>query len=193
LAHGWLQNYRSPQLSGNGAAGSLQEQYTSDSTMTMLALRLRVAYEFERGDYYVKPYVDFDVIYSRLPGYTEKGAGVLALKANSNSQYNIGITPMIEYGTDVVTDGKRRIKAFVSAGVSFLPNNKVSTQMAFVNGLSSAGTYDVTTDGPTILGRFNLGIQAYESESLEVRAQYGLQAGEGYWSQSVSANLLFRF
>jgi len=193
LAHGWLQNYRSPQLSGNGAAGSLQEQYTSDSTMTMLALRLRAAYEFERGDYYVKPYVDFDVIYSRLPGYTEKGAGVLALKANSNSQYNIGITPMIEYGTDVVTDGKRRIKAFVSAGVSFLPNNKVSTQMAFVNGLSSAGTYDVTTDGPTILGRFNLGIQAYESESLEVRAQYGLQAGEGYWSQSVSANLLFRF
>jgi outer membrane autotransporter protein len=151
------------------------------------------AYDFDRGDYYVKPYVDFDVIYSRLPGYTEQGAGVLALKANSNSQYNIGITPMIEYGTDVVTDGKRRIKAFVSAGASFLPNNKVSTQMAFVNGLSSAGTYDVTTDGPTILGRFNVGIQAYESDSLEVRAQYGLQAGEGYWSQSVSANLIYRF
>jgi hypothetical protein len=193
LAHGWFQNYRTPQLGGNGAAGSMQEQYKSDSTMTMVALRLRAAYEYERGDHYIKPYLDFDAIYSRQPGYTEQGAGVLALKANSNSQYNIGITPMIEYGTDVVTDGKRRIKAFVSAGVSFLPNNKVSTQMAFVNGLSSAGTYDVTTDGPTILGRFNVGIQAYESDSLEVRAQYGLQAGQGYWSQSVSANLLYRF
>lgn len=193
LAHGWFKNYRTPQLGGNDAAGSMKEQYTSDSTMTMVALRLRAAYEYDRGDHYIKPYVDFDAIYSRQPGYTEQGAGVLALKANSNSQYNIGITPMIEYGTDVVTDGKRRIKAFVSAGVSFLPNNKVSTQMAFVNGLSGAGTYDVTTDGPTILGRFNVGIQAYESDSLEVRAQYGLQAGEGYWSQSVSANLLYRF
>ena len=193
LAHGWFQNYRTPQLGGNGAAGSMKEQYTSDSTMTMVALRLRVAYEYERGDHYIKPYVDFDAIYSRQPGYTEQGTGVLALKAHSNSQYNIGITPMIEYGTDVVTDGKRRIKAFVSAGVSFLPNNKVSTQMAFVNGLSSAGTYDATTDGPTVLGRLNVGIQAYESDSLEVRAQYGLQAGEGYWSQSVSANLLYRF
>jgi uncharacterized protein with beta-barrel porin domain len=100
---------------------------------------------------------------------------------------------MIEYGTDVVTTSKRRIKAFVSAGVSFLPSNKVSTPMAFVNGLSGAGIYDVTTDGPAILGRFNVGIQAFESESLEVCAQYGLQAGEGYWSQSVSANLLYRF
>jgi len=26
-----------------------------------------------------------------------------------------------------------------------------------------------------------------------VRAQYGLLAGDGYWSQSVSANLVWRF
>jgi uncharacterized protein with beta-barrel porin domain len=39
----------------------------------------------------------------------------------------------------------------------------------------------------------NLGIQAFEANDLEVRAQYGLQVGDGYWSQSLSANLVYRF
>jgi uncharacterized protein with beta-barrel porin domain len=100
---------------------------------------------------------------------------------------------MVEFGTDMVTDGKRRIKSYVSAGASFLPNNNVSTQMAFANGVAGTGSYDVITNGPSVLGRLNLGIQAFEANDLEVRAQYGLQVGDGYWSQSLSANLVYRF
>jgi outer membrane autotransporter protein len=88
---------------------------------------------------------------------------------------------------------KRRIKAYASAGATFAPNNSVSTQMAFANGVAGSGTYDVITDGPTVLGRLNLGIQAFEANDLEVRAQYGLQFGDGYISQNVSANLVWRF
>jgi uncharacterized protein with beta-barrel porin domain len=65
--------------------------------------------------------------------------------------------------------------------------------MAFANGVAGSGTYDVITDGPTVLGRLNLGIQAFEANDLEVRAQYGLQFGDGYLSQSLSANLMWRF
>jgi len=193
VAYGWFKNNRTPQLGANGAAGSMADLYTSNSNMTMVGLRFRAAYEHEQKDHYIKPYVDLDVMYSHSPGYTESGSGALALKANSSSQYGVGITPMLEVGTDLVTDGKRRIKAIVSAGASFLPNNRVSSQMAFANGLSGAGTYDVITDGPAVLGRLNLGIHAFEANDLEVRVQYGLQAGDGYLSQSLSANLVWRF
>ncbi|MCD8516393.1 MAG: autotransporter outer membrane beta-barrel domain-containing protein [Burkholderiaceae bacterium] len=192
FAYGWFDNNRTPQLGTNGAAAAMSSLYTSSSNMMLLGLRLRAAYEHEGQNHYIKPYVDLDLLYSHVSGYTE-GGGALALKANSSSQYNVAISPMVEFGTDLVTDGKRRIKAYVSGGASFLPNNSVSTQMAFANGLAGAGTYDVTTEGPTVLGRLNLGIQAFEANDLEVRAQYGLQFGDGYLSQSLSANLIWRF
>ncbi|MCD8538208.1 MAG: hypothetical protein LRY56_12305 [Burkholderiaceae bacterium] len=69
----------------------------------------------------------------------------------------------------------------------------MSTQMAFANGLAGAGTYDVTTEVRPCWVGVNLGIQAFEANDLEVRAQYGLQFGDGYLSQSLSANLIWRF
>jgi hypothetical protein len=193
LAYGSFDNNRTPQLGANGAAAAMSDLYTSSANMAMVGMRLRTAYTFERADHYIKPYVDLDLIYSSVSGYTESGSGPLALKANSSNQYNVAISPMVEFGTDMVTDGKRRIKSYVSAGASFLPNNNVSTQMAFANGVAGTGTYDVITNGPSVLGRLNLGIQAFEANDLEVRAQYGLQVGDGYWSQSLSANLVYRF
>jgi len=193
MAYGWFDNNRTPQLWGNGAADPLADLYTSRSDMLMVGVRLRAAYEYEQKDHFITPYVDVDLIYSQVSGYTESGSGALALKANSSSQYSVAISPMVEFGTDLVTDGKRRIKAYASAGATFAPNNSVSTQMAFANGVAGSGTYDVITDGPTVLGRLNLGIQAFEANDLEVRAQYGLQFGDGYISQNVSANLVWRF
>jgi len=191
VAYGWFDNNRTTQLGPNGVADAMSDLYKSNTNMSMVGMRLRTAYTFERADHYIKPYVDLDLLYSRVLGYTESGAGVLALKANTSNQYSVAITPMVEFGTDMVTDGKRRIKAYMSAGASLLPNNSVSTQMAFANGM--AGTYEVITNGPSVLGRLNLGIQAFETNEFEVRAQYGLQVGDGYWSQNVSANLFYRF
>jgi hypothetical protein len=51
---------------------------------------------------------------------------------------------------------------------------------------------DVGTDGTTVLGRMEIGIQAFQSDNLEARAQYGLQAGDGYWRQSLIANLIWQ-
>ena len=193
LAYGWFDNNRSLNLGANGAAAAMSDLYTSSSDMMMVGLRLRAAYEYEQKDYFIKPYVDLDLMYSHTSGYTESGSGALAIKANASNQFNVAISPMVEFGTDLVTDGKRRIKAYASVGATFVPNNSVATQMAFANGVPGSGTYDVITDGPSVLGRLNLGIQAFEANDLEVRAQYGFQVGDGYWSQSLSASLVYRF
>jgi hypothetical protein len=51
---------------------------------------------------------------------------------------------------------------------------------------------DVGTDGTTVFGRMEIGIQAFQSDNHEARAQYGLQAGDGYWRQSLIANLIWQ-
>ena len=193
LAYGWFDNNRTVQLGVNDAAASMTDLYTSRSRLFMIGLRLRASYAYQQKNHYIKPYVDLDLMYSHAPGFTESGADILALEAMSSSQYSVSITPMVEFGTDFLTDGRRRIKGYVSAGASLLPNNSISTQMAFTNGLASAGTYELNTDGPKALGRVNVGIEAFEANSIEVRAQYGLQFGDGYLSQSLSANLMWRF
>jgi outer membrane autotransporter protein len=133
------------------------------------------------------------VSYSSTPSFSESGDGGLALKMNSANQWNMGITPMLEFGKDVLTKDKTRVKLFVSAGATFLPNNQQKTSATFVGASDLNGTFDVVNEGPDLLGRLNLGVQAYAKDGYEVRAQYGLQAGDNYISQSLSANLTYRF
>jgi outer membrane autotransporter protein len=194
FAQGWFDNNRSLTMLANGAADPISAQFSSKSRMTMAGLRWRAAYEHAIDeDQYLKPYVDVDLVYGYTPGYSEAGSEKLGLNVGSNSRWNVAITPMLEYGLDVVTEDKSRVKLFVSAGASFLPNNTHKNQVSFQGVSSSLGTFDVITDGPEILGRLNLGIQAFHSENVEVRAQYGLLLGDGYLSQSVTANLTWRF
>ena len=194
FAQGWFQNNRYRTMGANGAAEAMEGVFASDSRMTIMGVRLRAAYEHElQKDHYLKPYVDVDLSYSSMPGFSETGTAPLALKVGSSSRWNVAITPMLEYGLDVLTADKTRVKLFASAGASFLPNNNHKSETSFVGASAALGTFDVITEGPEILGRLNLGIQAFQSDDLEVRAQYGLLAGDGYWSQSVSANLVWRF
>jgi len=192
-AHGWFDNNRSVSLAPTGASPGFDRQYDSNSSLSIYSAKLRAAYTFEHDAHYIRPYVDFDVAYSQAPGFSESGQGDLALQTQSNNQWNVGISPMVEYGADFVTEGKTRMMFFVSAGATFLPNNQQTTPTSFVGAQAANGTFDVVTDGPNVLGRLNLGMQVYEQEGYEVRAQYGLQAGEDYWSQSVSINAVFRF
>jgi outer membrane autotransporter protein len=192
-AQGWFNNNRRLSMPGAGIAPGFNDQYTSSSRLSIYGAKLRAAYTFEQESHYIRPYVDLDVTYSRAPGFGETGPGKLALQMNSASQWNVGITPMVEFGKDHVTADKTRVKVFVSAGATFLPNNQQKSSAAFVGASDLNGTFDVVNGGPNVVGRLNLGVQVYAKEGYEVRAQYGLQAGENYWSQSLSANLTYRF
>ncbi len=192
-AQGWFDNSRSVQAPAVGIASGFNRNYTSSSSMSIYGIKLRAAYTFEQEEHYIRPYLDFDVAYSQSPGFSETGVGNLALGAQSTNQWNLAVSPMVEYGADFVSEGQTRMKFYVSAGATFLPNNQQTSAMSFVGAQAGNGTFDVITDGPSILGRLNIGMQIYEHEGYEVRAQYGLQAGENYWSQSLSINALFRF
>jgi uncharacterized protein with beta-barrel porin domain len=194
FAQGWFNNNRYRDMAANGAADPMNGQFTSSARMTMAGLRLRAAYEHAIDEnQYLKPYVDLDLVYGYMPGYSETGTDPLGLDVASNSRWNVAITPMLEYGIDLVTKDKSRVKIFASAGASFLPNNTHKSQMSFQGLTTDLGSFDVITKGPEVLGRLNLGIQAFHNESTEVRVQYGLLMSDGYISQNLSANLTWRF
>ena len=58
---------------------------------------------------------------------------------------------------------------------------------------SGIGGFDLVTDGPSTLGRLNAGLQWGNGKNLDIRPEYALQYGSHYWSQSLSARLVYRF
>lgn len=191
-AQGWFSNSRTPQLFGLGAADSLATTYGSKSGLYGLGWRVRSAYELPLNNFYIKPYVDLDLIYTKQPGYSET-SGILALKAGSSDQINFVATPMVEIGSNWLIAGNISMRGYLSAGASFLPNNRISTQMTFMNAIGSNGSFNIVTNGPNAFGIVKAGLQAFETETFEIRAEYGIQAGQGYFSQSLGANLIYRF
>ena len=192
FSQGWFENSRNVQLQARGAATALGGDYSSDSSLSMLGLRLRAAYSHRSGNHQFKPYVDIDLSQSWLPAYRES-AGDLSLQSSGTSDFNVAITPMLEY--TLYSSGKEGsgFKGYVSAGASWLPDNRVSTPLSFRSDQLDNGSFNVVTNGPSLLGRINLGAEASISENLEIRAEYNLQVGGGYRSQGISANLRYRF
>jgi outer membrane autotransporter protein len=192
FAQGWFENSRTVFLPARGSAAQMGGDYSSDSSLSMLGLRLRAAYNHQAGNHQFKPYLDVDLSQSWMPAYRES-TGDLSLQSSGSSDFNVAITPMVEYTLYSTGKGGSGFKAFVSAGASWLPDNRVTTPMSFRADQLDNGSFDVVTDGPTLLGRLNVGAEASISENLEVRAEYNLQMGGGYRSQGISANLRYRF
>lgn len=191
FSQGWFENSRNVQLQARGPAAALGGDYSSESSQSMLGLRLRAAYNHRAGNHQFKPYLDIDLSQSWLPAYRES-AGDLSLQSSGTSDFNVAITPMLEYTLYSSGKGGSGFRAFVGAGASWLPDNAVSTPLSFRSDQLDNGSFDVVTDGPSLLGRFNVGAEASLSDNLEIRAEYNLQAGSGYRSQGISANLRYR-
>jgi hypothetical protein len=96
-------------------------------------------------------------------------------------------------GTAFDINATTRVRTYASAGVSFLPNNRRTSQHSFVGALSSVTSFNATTEGPSAIGRLNLGVQVFNKDGLELSAEYGLQTGNSYRSQNVSGRLAYRF
>jgi len=192
FSQGWFENSRNVQLQARGRAPALGGDYSSDSSLSMLGLRLRAAYNHRSGNHQFKPYLDVDLSQAWQPSYRES-AGDLALQSSGSSDFNVAITPMFEYTLYSTGKGGSGFKGYLSAGASWLPDNRVSTPMSFRGDQLDNGSFNVVTNGPSLLVRINLGAEASISENMEIRAEYNLQVGGGYRNQGISANLRYRF
>lgn len=73
------------QLSLGGSL-TFAQGWFDNSRQSVYDARLRAAYTFEQEEsHYIRPYLDFDLIYSESPGFNESGAGELALRKGSSS------------------------------------------------------------------------------------------------------------
>jgi uncharacterized protein with beta-barrel porin domain len=171
----------------------VSELLQSDPGIFLAGARARAGYEFAFNNWYIRPYGDFDVVYTHLSGFQESGSPLYALNVRGSSKTSVVLSPMVEFGGRLILDDRTTLRPFVAVGVSILPNNRRSIDASFVGASTADGTFRSFLDGPSVLGDFDVGVQLYRAGGFEVKAEYTANIGGSFASQGASARLAYHF
>ncbi|MFA5487622.1 MAG: autotransporter outer membrane beta-barrel domain-containing protein [Candidimonas sp.] len=171
--------------------GTLDGVAQSKPRTSFLAGRLRMAYEFSRPSWYLRPYADFDVHHIRLHGYQERGPGMYNLRVRGNTTDSFMFSPMLEAGGRKDLDDGSTLRAYVAGGMSFLGGADVVTTMQ----LSSLGapTFSLRAGMPRTYANLLAGLEYVTPKGMELKAEYSLRANSRYRDQSVALRGAYRF
>lgn len=188
--------YRSTRLIDLPAVGTLAGTTAvaqSDPSLLAFGGRLRCAYEFSFGDFYVRPYGDLDIIYAHMPGFQESGGDGYALNVNESDKTNIVLSPMVEFGGRYNAGEKTVLRPFLIMGVSLWPTSGRNVEASLADASAANGTFRTYVDTPDVLGNFDAGVQLYRAGGFEVKAEYNVNVGGSFLNQGVTARLAYHF
>ena len=185
--YSWYDNTRKTSI------GGVPESFDSNSKIYTLGGRLRVAYEVPFDGWYLRPYADLDAIYTHAPGYHEDSGSPLALDVKSQSKTTGAFSPMLEAGGRLDLSDGWLLRFYAAGGGVFLSDDSWTTRARLQGAPQGSGTFSTESKLPRQLGTLDLGLQLYQDQGLEVRIEYGLQAGQHYLGQTGSARVGFRF
>ncbi|MDE1567041.1 autotransporter outer membrane beta-barrel domain-containing protein [Aquabacter sediminis] len=171
--------------------GSDLDQTQGTANVLTAAGRFRASYEFAFSDWYVKPYADFDLLYTYMPAYEEQGIGT-TLDFSSASQVNFAFSPNLEVGGRVDLSPSLWLRPYGSVGMTFFAKDAMPVSVS----LSDASHNDDFTTYvaiPSTLVNLAAGIQLFDTRGYEIRAEYKADIGNDYLSQELSARFAVRF
>jgi outer membrane autotransporter protein len=186
-SYGWYDNTRLIRIPG------FEARAESDPDVYNLSARVRAAYTFAQDPYYVRPLVDFDLIYSHASGYRESGAGMLDLQVDDAGQWSFHATPAVEVGTRVEVNETTVMRAFAGAGVSFSSIDSWDTSARLASAPAGIGTFDSEVPLADVVGRLTAGVDLANDNGFSVRAQYSGSFSDTYTSHGGSLRLSHKF
>ncbi|WP_454916100.1 hypothetical protein [Xanthobacter sediminis] len=169
--------------------GPSQWHTSGTSNVLTAAARLRASYEFAAANWYLKPFADVDLIYTRMPGYTEEGVGGMNLYFDTAQQWNVAVSPQLEIGARVDIDPQMWLRPYASTGVSFFAKDSMDIGVSLGNAPSLAPDFIVQATIPSTLVNVTAGVQLVSTAGYELRGEYKADFGDNYTAQEAS----FRF
>ena len=186
------------QRGGHGGTVTLMVSKDADLSGTLgssaseKSLRLRAAVELEPGTWYLRPYVDLDVMHTYMPGYTLRGDGA-TLSASAMKEWTVAVSPNIEAGTRIDMGQHGWLRPFVSAGATFTNNSGLESDVTFTDGPGHGIRFTSTSSLPDTLINLGAGLQLFKEDKYEVRAEYRAQVAEDYQHQELSLRVAIPF
>lgn len=148
-------------------------QSTADSGLDVYGagLRLRAARTFAAEQVYLKPYVDLDAFYTRMPGYRES-RNDLHLDVDSSDQFVVALSPTLELGGKVSLKNGATMRPYMYGGVSFLSDDEYTVRARLQGAPAGAGSFDTSVPMDDVIGRIGAGLQVSNAAGIDFRLQY---------------------
>jgi hypothetical protein len=105
----------------------------------------------------------------------------------------LAITPVLEFGGQSKLDPTTVLRYFLGMGLSYRPGVNGAMNSRFSQASPVEGSFQLYGNAPEVVGRFNLGLQLFSSQGLDLRLEYDLSVGGNYLSQVPTAKLTYRF
>ncbi|MVW72676.1 autotransporter domain-containing protein, partial [Bordetella sp. 15P40C-2] len=174
-------SYDSSRRISSTAHGDLSAKSSPD--VFSLGQRLRVAYTHAMNQAYIKPMVDVDLIYTRMPSYSEQGAGALNLHYESADKWAAILTPGIEIGGRVDLNGKHVLRPYLHVGLSLTSTDHWDSYARLEAAPDGSRAAKATLESGRSFGRVTAGMQIFGGEAFDVRLQY-----DGLYSSRVQSH-----
>ncbi|KQQ26438.1 hypothetical protein ASF53_21140 [Methylobacterium sp. Leaf123] len=157
---------RSNSLPGFGGTG------LGSTAPTTLGGRIRAAYTVAFEDLYIRPFLNLDVIHSRLGPYTEAGLGAFGLRYEASEQVTAVVTPAIEFGLRKDLSENTVLRSFISAGVDVRTDNQWRTTTRLIGAPTTLDGFTTVVPQARAAARIGAGLQLFAGDTLDLRMQY---------------------
>ncbi|HYG43687.1 MAG TPA: autotransporter domain-containing protein [Bordetella sp.] len=155
----------------------------SSPDVMSLGQRLRVAYTHNIGNAYIKPVIDLDLIYTRMPSYSEHGAGALNLNYESSDKWAAILTPGVEVGGRIDLNKGYVLRPYLNVGLSLSSTDHWDSYAKLDSAPAGSRHARSTLDTGSTFGRLTAGMQLFGGEQFDVRLQY-----DGLFSSQVHSH-----
>ncbi|WP_262966270.1 autotransporter outer membrane beta-barrel domain-containing protein [Methylobacter psychrophilus] len=191
----WNNGSRLVNLPGTDTMNPLLMQAKSNNEIGFFDTKLRGSYEFAFTGWYLRPTMDLDMITTLLGGYQESGAGLYNLNVNSTTRTLFMATPLAEAGQRFDfpdTAGGLSVRTYGQLGMSVLSNDRWNTS-ASLEGVPSAGSFNVTAPMPQAFGKAAVGAEVFRKGGLEMKVQWNGDFSNNFLSQYGSVSVGCKF
>lgn len=165
---------------------------SADAGFYAAGLRARAAYTFGGENFYVRPYLNLDLVHSRNGSFAESGVGDLGLRVDGGLYNTAILTPAVEVGSRLDLSNGMVLRSFVSAGVSLRSNDTWKGYAGF-NGDVSHQRFAMSAPMGRAAARVSAGLQLFQSELIDVRVQYDGEYGSEAIKHGATASFAYRF
>jgi uncharacterized protein with beta-barrel porin domain len=185
--------YGAYDLDRNVGIPGLQSTADGDPDVYSMGAKLRAARTFmPTSNFYLKPYVDLDATYVRMPGYSESGND-LHLKVDSSDQFIMALSPMLEIGGRAELGNGATMRPFAYAGASFLSQDKWSTKAHFQGAPDGTGSFNTTMEADSVIARIGAGLQVTTPAGVDFRLSYDGELSSKIASHSGTLRVMVPF
>ncbi|SEJ51604.1 autotransporter outer membrane beta-barrel domain-containing protein [Achromobacter sp. NFACC18-2] len=170
----------------------LESRANADVDVYGAGLRLRVARTFASSQYYLKPFVDVDALYSRSPGYSESD-NAMHLDVESSDQFVMGLSPTLEFGGKVPLENGAIMRPYVYGGVTLLSKDEYTVKAALQGAPAGSGSFETSLPMDNVIGRLGAGLQVSNAGGIDFRLQYDGEFASRTQSHRASVKVMMPF